>query len=80
MSSTTERHCDERGQILVLFAGGFITICLIAALVFDVGQNLLDRRSEQNASDAAALAGARYVIGAAYTYHGGSRLARPCRP
>ena len=60
-----------RGQVLVLFAGGFIVICLMAALVFDVGQNLLDRRTEQNAADAAALAGARYVIDAGYSYHGG---------
>ncbi len=71
MSSTTDRRRDERGQILVLFAGGFITICLVAALVFDVGQNLLDRRAEQNAADAAALAGARYVVGATYSFHGG---------
>ena len=48
-----------------------MAICAVAAIVFDVGQNLLDRRAEQNASDAAALAGARYVIGAAYTFHGG---------
>lgn len=42
-------------------AGGMIAIMLIAALVFDVGQNLLDRRSQQNAADAAALAGARFL-------------------
>lgn len=70
MSSTTDRRSSERGQILVIFAGGFLLICLIAALVFDVGQNLLDRRDEQNASDAAALAGARYLPTATYTYHG----------
>jgi len=55
---------------LVVFAGGLVAILLVAALVFDVGQNLLDRRTEQNVSDAAALAGARYVVGATYTYHG----------
>lgn len=54
-----------------MFAGGLVAILAIAALVFDVGQNLLDRRAEQNASDAAALAGARYVVGASYTFHGG---------
>lgn len=70
MSSTTSHRSCERGQILVLFAGGFLLICLIAALVFDVGQNLLDRRAEQNSADAAALAGARYVVGAVYAYHG----------
>lgn len=70
MSSTTERPSRQSGQILVLFAGGLVAILLVAALVFDVGQNLLDRRTEQNVSDAAALAGARYVVGATYTYHG----------
>jgi Flp pilus assembly protein TadG len=70
LSSTTDRGRSEQGQILVIFAGGFLLICLIAALVFDVGQNLLDRRDEQNASDAAALAGARYLPTATYTYHG----------
>jgi hypothetical protein len=39
--------------------------------VFDVGQNLVDRRAEQNTADASALAGARYLPGAAYVYHGG---------
>jgi hypothetical protein len=69
LSSTTDRRSAE-GQIVVIFAGALLTICLIAALVFDVGQNLLDRRSEQNAADAAALAGARYIVGVTYTYHG----------
>lgn len=70
MSSTTDRR-RQSGQVLAIFAGGFVLVCIIAALVFDAGQNLLDRRAEQNASDAAALAGARYLPGAAYTYHGG---------
>jgi hypothetical protein len=52
-------------------AGAMVLILAIAALVFDIGQNLLDRRTEQNVSDAAALAGARYVHGAGYVYHGG---------
>lgn len=34
---------------------------LIAALAFDVGMTLLERRDQQNAADAAALAGARFV-------------------
>jgi Putative Flp pilus-assembly TadE/G-like len=71
LSSTTDRRRSERGQILVVFAGGLVVLCVVAALVFDVGQNLLDRRSEQDASDAAALAAARYVSGASYTFHGG---------
>lgn len=68
MSSTTElaapRPIDRRsddGQIVVIFAIAIVSLLAIAALVFDVGQNLLDRRTEQNAADAAALAGARYL-------------------
>jgi hypothetical protein len=70
LSSTTDSRAREAGQILILFAGGLVLMLLIAALVFDVGQNLLDRRTEQNVSDAAALAGARYVHTANYVYHG----------
>jgi len=69
LSSTTERP-NERGQILVIFAGGLVLFLLVAAMVFDVGMNLLDRRTEQNVSDAAALAGARHLpVG--YSFHGG---------
>jgi hypothetical protein len=70
LSSTTDRRKRDDGQIIVIFAGALLAICAVAALVFDVGQNLLDRRAEQNASDAASLAGARYIVGATYTYHG----------
>ena len=38
-----------------------IVLFIIAALAFDVGMVLVERRDEQNAADAAALAGARYV-------------------
>jgi hypothetical protein len=80
LSSTTDRARGEHGQIVVIFAGGLVLIMLVAALVFDVGQNLLDRRTEQNTSDAAALAGARYVHGATYTYHGGCASAPGTMP
>lgn len=66
MSSTTRRpgasRSGERGQVLVLFAGGLIALLLVAALAFDVGSMLVQRRDEQNAADAAALAGARFVL------------------
>ena len=61
MSSTTKRPRED-GQILVLFAGGLVALLLIAALAFDVGMILVERRDQQNAADAAALAGARYVL------------------
>lgn len=60
----------ERGQILVLFAAGLVLIIAIAALVFDIGQALLDRRTEQNSADAAALAGARYIPTSTGEYQG----------
>ena len=61
MSSITERP-EERGQILVLFAVALSVLFLIAAMAFDVGMVVLERRDQQNAADAAALAGARYVL------------------
>jgi putative Flp pilus-assembly TadE/G-like protein len=68
LSSTTSR-ADDRGQVLVLFAGGLIVLFLVAALAFDVGMTLLERRTQQDAADAAALAGARYVTTSA-DFHG----------
>lgn len=60
MSSTTDRF-RQQGQALVLFAGAMATLLIVAALAFDVGVMVLERRDQQNAADAAALAGARYV-------------------
>jgi hypothetical protein len=48
--------------VLVLFAGGLLTLLLMCVLAFDVGMMLVERRDEQNAADAAALAGARYIF------------------
>jgi hypothetical protein len=61
LSSTTSDRGD-RGQVLVLFAGALLTILIVAALAFDVGMMLVERRDQQDAADAAALAGARYVL------------------
>jgi hypothetical protein len=52
----------DRGQVLVLFAGGITVLLILAALAFDAGMMLLERRDEQNAADAAALAGARFIL------------------
>ena len=65
MSSTIRRdraNTGDRGQVLVLFAGGVLALLAVAALAFDVGMLYLERRDEQNAADAASLAGARYVF------------------
>jgi Flp pilus assembly protein TadG len=61
--STTDSRGTERGQVLVLFAGGLVTIMLVAALAFDTGVMLVERRDQQNAADSAAIAGARWLPG-----------------
>jgi hypothetical protein len=58
LSSTTDH---SHGQALAFFALALTAVILVAALAFDVGDVLLERRYEQNAADAAALHGARYV-------------------
>jgi hypothetical protein len=68
LSSTTSRAHEktsrprERGQVLVLFAGALLVLLFVCALAFDVGMLFVERRDQQNAADAAALAGARYVL------------------
>lgn len=52
---------DERGQILVIFAGGVITLLLLAGLVLDTGIAFLNKRDGQNAADTAAVAGTRLI-------------------
>lgn len=61
MSSTTDDP-RARGQVLVIFGLSLVTIIVVAALAFDTGMMLLERRDQQNAADAAALAGARYLV------------------
>lgn len=61
MSSTTDPRGD-RGQVLAIFGLSLVTIVIIAALAFDTGMLLLEKRDQQNAADAAALAGARYLV------------------
>jgi hypothetical protein len=59
---STTRRSPERGQVLVLFGGGIVALLIIAALAFDVGMTVVERRDQQNAADAAALAGARFLL------------------
>ena len=56
-----KRLHGERGQTLALFAICLVVILLGVGLVVDGGYALWQRRSSQNASDLAALAGARIV-------------------
>ena len=56
-----QARTDERGQILVIVAGGVITLLLLAGLVLDGGIAFLNKRDGQNAADTGALSGARLV-------------------
>jgi hypothetical protein len=60
LSSTTD-HRRAQGQVLVIFGLSLFTLIVVAALAFDTGMMLLERRDQQAAADAAALAGARYL-------------------
>ena len=60
MSSATETR-RERGQVLPIFALGSVALLLVAALAFDGGMVLLAQREQQNAADAAVIAGARFL-------------------
>nr|WP_249420008.1 pilus assembly protein TadG-related protein [Rhabdothermincola salaria] len=51
-------HRDDRGVAAVLVAGFALALVLVAALAIDGGQAYANRRQMQNASDAAAMAGA----------------------
>jgi len=61
LSSTTDRQ-SERGQALVILVGAVTALLLVAALAFDIGMIMLERRDDQNAADAAALAGVACLL------------------
>lgn len=54
---------SESGQVLIIFAFAFIAIIMMLALLFDGARALVLRRQMQDASDAAALAGANVIQG-----------------
>lgn len=54
----------ERGQVLVIVAGGAIALILLMGLVLDVGVAVFNRRDGQNVSDIMALAGTKFVADA----------------
>ncbi len=53
---------DESGQSLILFALGLAVLLGMAAMTIDVGLAYVARRDMQNATDAAALAGADLLL------------------
>jgi Flp pilus assembly protein TadG len=58
MITSLPDHRGERGQILVLFTVAIVSIIAMVGLVLDAGSTFAQRRSQQNAADAAALAAA----------------------
>lgn len=61
--NATSGGARERGQILVLFALFLVVLIGFAAVAVDLGSYLKVRRDYQNAADAAALAGAPFLVG-----------------
>jgi putative Flp pilus-assembly TadE/G-like protein len=57
------KSSTESGQVLIIFAFAFIAIIMMLALLFDGARALVLRRQMQDASDAAALAGANVIQG-----------------
>lgn len=64
----------ERGQILVIFAGGLVAFLMFMGLVIDGGMAFLSRRDTQNQADLAALSGTKVVLDS-YIDTGGKTLA-----
>ncbi len=56
-----DRASASRGQVLVIFAGGLLTLLAITALVIDLGFVFMIGRQAQNAADPGAIAAARYI-------------------
>ena len=56
----TARH-GERGQVLPLMAGGLLVLLVLVGMVIDTGVAFKERRTAQNISDLAAMAGTRMV-------------------
>jgi len=54
---------SQSGQVLIIFAFAFIGMLMMLALLFDGARALVLRRQMQDASDAAAVAGANVIQG-----------------
>lgn len=61
-ASKTQPRRQERAQILVFFALSMVGLAALAGIVLDGGMLYLERRTAQNAADAAALAGLRVMV------------------
>ncbi|MEO5966069.1 MAG: pilus assembly protein TadG-related protein [Candidatus Limnocylindrales bacterium] len=61
MSTRPRGGSDERGQILVIVAGGMLALLVFLGLVIDGGNAFFNRRDAQNTADIASLAGTRLI-------------------
>jgi len=57
----TEARSTESGQTLTIFPLALVALIGFLALTFDIGMMSVEKRSTQNAADAAALAGAQML-------------------
>lgn len=57
MDGPRDARARERGQVLVIVAGGAIALLLLVGLVLDGGIAYFNRRDAQNVADVAAMAG-----------------------
>ena len=62
MTATHLTRSRERGQVLVIVAGGITALLLLAGLVLDGGIAFFNRRDAQNLADVSALAGTKVVF------------------
>ncbi len=72
-SGAASRTRSERGQVLVIFAGGIVLFMLLLAVVLDVSWYWANTLRVQRAADAAALAGAVYLPGNRTTAYASAR-------
>lgn len=56
-----QRYRSHPGQVLILYAVGFVMLLGFVALAIDVGHLLAQKRAVQNAADAAAMAAGRFL-------------------
>jgi Flp pilus assembly protein TadG len=62
-AAAIRRRAASRGQVLVIFAAGLVTLLSLAAVVIDVSWYWANTLRVQRAADAAALAGVVYLPG-----------------
>lgn len=65
MNASTIQTAHPRGQVLIVVAASMVVLLAIGALVVDLGFSWMLRRQEQNATDPAAIAAARWLTDSA---------------